>query len=164
MGVSGKEESISIEVADCVQAIDSTSAKIIVGIIEELTKNADESFKGGHYLESAIIMFQLVEYFLRLIIELFGQINRLDKDILKKIANEQRFFNLVIFLGMVKPDNGISEKMFKLNRKRNDIVHHLFEFKSIEALKDELIAFHEESLNLIEDLRSLIPTKLNEMI
>lgn len=164
MTVSGKDESISMEVADSFHVVDSTSVEIIVGIIGGLTKTAEESFRDGHYLESAIILFQLVEYFLRFIIDFFGEINHLDKDILKKIANEQRFFNLVIFLGMVKPDNGVSERLFKLNRTRNEIVHRLFKFKSIEALKDELISFHGECLNLMEKLRSLIPTKLSEMI
>jgi hypothetical protein len=158
MTVSEKDKTITINVSDSVITLDSPKLKITISIIEELAQRADEAFKSGHYLESAIINFQLVEFFLRLVIKIFAEKNQSAGSIVEKLKKEQRFFNLVIFLGLAKPDNGISERLFDFNATRNKVVHRIFnDFESIKSLKHELIAFHAESLELIEALRLLIP-------
>lgn len=164
MASSEKQEALFIEVADSFQIIDSVSAKVTFSIMGELIKSADKAFESGHYLESSIIMFQLVEYFQRLVLDCFAKTNRLSEDVIEKLKGERRFFNMVVFLGLVKPNNAISQRLFKFNAKRNDIVHDIFKFKTMESLNDELRAFYEEGLELIEGLRSLIPIKWSELI
>jgi hypothetical protein len=163
MVTSEEGKPVSIEASDSLSMTDSASTKVIISIIVTLAKSAGEAFKSGHYLESSIIMFQAVDYFLRLVINTWARQKGSSKDILARLRAEQHFPNLVIFLGLVKPDNGISERLFKFNKKRNAFVHRLFEFETIESLEKELIVFHEESLALIEALTSLIPTTWAEM-
>jgi len=163
MADSEQSKTINVQASDSLGVTESSTEIKIIGIFDELTKYADEAFESGHHLESAIILFQLVEYFLRLIINIFAEKN-CSQIILQKIRRERSFFNLVILLGLVKSDNGISEKLFNLNSKRNEFVHKLFEQESIESIKSDLIDFHKKSLELIEGLKSIIPKKLSEMI
>jgi hypothetical protein len=140
------------------------SEKIVVEIVEKLGEIADEAYTHGHYIQSAIISFQLVELFLRHVINIYVKRNASSEDIIKKLEEEQRFLNLVIFLGLVKPNNGISNKLFDFNAKRNKIVHQLFyEFESLSSLENDLKDFCKESLELVGNLRSLIPSKVSEL-
>lgn len=160
-----KEKSVNLHVQSAEHTQISASAEVTISIIGDLSKRADEAFKSGHHLESSIIMFQLVELFLRFVINIWAKQKGSSEDILDKLESEQSFFKLVIFLGLVKPDNGISQKLFGFNATRNKIVHGLFyKFESVESLKDVLVDFHKESLELIEDIGSLIPKKISEMI
>jgi hypothetical protein len=160
-----KEKGVDLRVQSTEHIQISDSAKVTISIIGDLSKRADEAFKSGHHLESSIIMFQLVEFFLRLVINIWAKQKRSSEDILEKVESEQSFFKLVIFLGLVKPDNGISQKLFGFNAARNKIVHGLFyKFESVESLKDALVDFHKVSLELIENIGSLIPKKISEMI
>ncbi len=95
-------------------------------IVTNLNNSALEAFKKGDYFQSAIINFQRVEILLRLVVHIFARNNGVAKDIIEKIENEKHFFNLVIFFGLVKPDNDISKRLFNFNKKRNDSIHKLF--------------------------------------
>lgn len=165
MTTNEKQETLFIEVADCFQTIDSTSAKVTFSIMGELIKNAHKAFESGHYLESSIIMFQLVEYFLRLVLDSLAKKNRLSEDVIKKLKSKWSFYNMAVFFsGLIKPNNAIPERLFKFNSRRNDIVHDIFKFKTIESLNNELKAFYGEGLELIEGLTSLIPIKWSELL
>jgi|GEM_PF-2506705 len=126
--------------------------KILQGLYEIFVK----AFRGEHYLESAIIGFQLVELFLRSVIYGFARGNFSPENIIKRLESEQRFFQLVIFLGLVKPDdNGLCDKLFKFNENRNKIVHKLFYVKSLTTPKNTLKDFSKESMVIIEGLKCL---------
>jgi hypothetical protein len=161
---SKESKSINIQLSENLGVTDGSGEIKIIKIFDELTKYADEAFENGHYLESAIIVFQLVEYFLRLTIHILAKQKNCSEKILEKTRLERSFFKLVIFLGLVKSDNGISERLFNLNNRRNQFMHKLFEQESVESIKTDLIDFYKESLESIEGLKSLIPKKLSEMI
>lgn len=118
-------------------------------IVTNLNDSALEAFKKGDYFQSAIINFQRVEILLRLVVHIFARNNGVVKDIIKKIENEKHFFNLVIFFGLVKPDNVISKRLFNFNKKRNDVMHKLFYVgKPINSIKKELKDFSIEGVEL----------------
>lgn len=164
MGDSKESEPIKIQVSGNLGVTHGSVGIKIIKIFEELTKHADEAFGNGHYLESAIIVFQLVEYFLRLTIQILAKQKNCSENILEKTRLERSFFKMVIFLGLVKSDNVICEKLFNLNNKRNQFVHKLFEQESVESIKIDLIDFYKGSLESIEDLKSLIQKNISEMI
>lgn len=124
-----------------------------IDIVKNLSASALEAFKKGDYFQSAIINFQRVEILLRLVVHIFARNNGSSKDIIEKIENEKSFFNLVIFLGLVKSDNSISKRLFNFNNKRNDFMHKLFYFgRPINSLKRELKDFSIEGVELSRSL------------
>jgi hypothetical protein len=129
-------------------------------IVKTLNDSALEAFKKGDYFQSAIINFQRVEILLRLVVHIFARNNGAAKDIIEKIEDEKHFFNLVIFLGLVKPDNGITERLFSFNTKRNDFMHKLFYVgEPINSLKKELKDFSIEGVELSLTLSIMIGIK-----
>lgn len=118
-------------------------------IVTNLNDSALEAFKKGDYFQSAIINFQRVEILLRLVVHIFVRNNGSSRDIIEKLENEKSFFNLVIFLGLTKPDTGISKRLFNFNKKRNDVMHKLFYVgKPINSIKKELKDFSIEGVEL----------------
>ena len=126
--------------------------EIFLGLYETLVK----AYRDKHYIESAIIGFQLVEVFLRLVIYLYAIKNASPKDIIERLEDEQRFFKLVIFLGLVKPDNELCHRLFKFNEKRNKIVHQLYYVESLTTSEITLKDFCKESMALIESFKKLV--------
>lgn len=133
--------------------------KIADEVFLKLAEMSDEAYKHGHYIQSAITGFQLVELFLRVVVNTFAVRNASSKDIMEKLEDEQKFVNLVVFLGLVKPDNGISKKLFDFNAKRNKIVHRLFYGDSLASIESTLKELCKESLELVGGLRSLIHSR-----
>lgn len=129
-------------------------------IVKSLNDSALEAFKKGDYFQSAIINFQRVEILLRLVVHISARNNGSTMDIIEKIENEKHFFNLVIFLGLVKPDNGISRRLFDFSRRRNDFMHNLFYAgKHINSLKKELKNFSYEGVELSRILSIMTEVK-----
>lgn len=128
-----------------------------IGIVKNLNDSALEAFNKGDYFESAIINFQRVEILLRLVVHILARNNGSSKDIIEKIENEKSFFKLVIFLGLVKPDNGISKRLFNFSNKRNGLMHKLFYGgRPINFLKRELKDFSIEAVELSRTLSMMI--------
>lgn len=128
--------------------------------VTNLNDSALEAFGKGDYFQSAIINFQRVEILLRLVVHIFARNNGAAKDIIEKIENEKHFFNLVIFLGLLKPDNGITKRLFSFNAKRNDFMHKLFYVgKPINSLKKKLKDFSIEGVELSRILSIMIGVK-----
>ena len=62
--------------------------------------------------------------------------------VLKQVENEKNFFQMVLYLGFVEPDNNLSERLLKLNDRRNSIMHRLFHsFESYDSVKNDLKDF-----------------------
>lgn len=128
-----------------------------IGIVKNLNDSALEAFNKGDYFQSAIINFQRVEILLRLVVRIFARNNGSSKDIIEKIENEKSFFKLVIFLGLVKPDNGISKRLYNFSNKRNGLMHKLFYVgRPINCLKRELKDFSIEGVELSRTLSMMI--------
>jgi len=126
--------------------------------LSNLYSMAYETYKKGHYIESALINFQLVEIQLRLITHIFAKrIGLTDSTYKKIVEKEDRFFLLINYLDLLKPDNGLSDRLRKLNKERNDFVHGLlFTHQSLVTLNKSLKKFCDESVNLISDLFKLV--------
>lgn len=132
-----------------------------IDTVKNLNDSVLEAFKKGDYFQSAIINFQRVESLLRLAVHIFARNNGSSKDIIEKIENEKSFFNLVIFLGLVKPGNGISKSLFNFNKERNDFMHKLFYVgKPINSLKKDLKGFSIKGAELSRKLSIIIGFKL----
>ncbi len=56
-------------------------------IIEDLKNSSLDAFEHGHYLQSAIIIFQTVENLLRIAIRGYGKGHGISEDSLKKAAD-----------------------------------------------------------------------------
>lgn len=131
--------------------------KISSKLIEQLQlKEAiDRTFGGGEYLGSAIIQFQKVDWLLRVnIAVLIVLINpESSESVIRRVVEEEdRFIRLVNYFDLLKPDNGLSQRLLEFNRRRNAIIHRLFEFKSFEDLQEELKRFSEEGFSLSNSL------------
>lgn len=114
---------------------------------------AAEAFKNGHYLESVLIYFQAVELQLRLVLIVLCENARLQKI----IDDEDRFFRLINYLDLLKPDNNLSERLRKFNSTRNKVVHNLiFSFVSTGDLNKKLKSLSVEALALIKSLGQLM--------
>ena len=153
MATPEKGETLFINAHGSFVVVDSGSVKLIIDIIEDLIRSADDAFKAGHHLEASMIIFQYVEYYLRLIIDCFAKKNGSLGDTIESLK-EVRFRSLVTFVDLIKPGTGISGRLFGLNKKRNRFVHHIFEYKSTESLNSELKRFYVEGLEIIESLKS----------
>ena len=71
--------------------------------------------------------------------------------------DERSFSRLVLYLDLIKPDNGLSEKLLDLNKQRNTIVHRLFyEFESFDSLRDQLEEFCRKGVRLNKELRDFL--------
>lgn len=128
-----------------------------IGIVKNLNDSALEAFNKGDYFQSAIINFQRVEILLRLVVHILARNNGSSKDIIEKIEKGKSVFNLVIFLGLVKPDNGISKRLFNFNNKRNSLMHKLFYVgRPIHSLKRELKDLSIEGVELSRTLSIMI--------
>ncbi len=118
---------------------------------------AIKAFDNGHYLESAIIYFQLVEFSLRLAIHLLSIRMGLSESVMKRMEDEQSFYRLVLYLDLIKPDNNLSKRLLDFNGLRNDFMHELFySFKSFDSLKKNLIEFCLEGKELTHHLLVMI--------
>lgn len=152
-------ETLFINAHDSVIVVESESVKFIIGIIEDLITSADEAFKSGHYLEASMILFQYVEYYLKLVIDFFVKKNGSSGDTIKNLR-QVRFLNLVMFVDLIKPETGIIKTLFGFNEKRNKFTHYIFEYESIESLNEDLKTFYRVGLELIKSLKSIFPIKL----
>ena len=124
-------------------------------LIDALNKIAKASFDRQEYLASALIYFQMVEGLLRFQISHFAFVNRVDeKAILKASEDEQSFSRLVLYLDLIKPDNGLSKRLQDFGKKRNKIVHKLLTF-DLNSMKQGLRDFSIEAVKLYRDVLHL---------
>jgi hypothetical protein len=123
-----------------------------------LQERALQSLGAGHHLEASIIIFQLVEIFLRLAIRGFGAGSQVRDNTLTKCAEEETsFYRLTLYLDLVLPINNVSEELRDLNKERNRIMHKLFfEFIDTASLNEALKEFCLKGVNLQNRLRSLL--------
>jgi hypothetical protein len=124
-------------------------------LMKELNQIAKASFDRQEYLASVLIYFQMVEGLLRHQISYFAFVNRVDeKAILKASEDEQSFPRLVLYLDLVKPDNGLSKRLKDFGKKRNKIVHNLLTF-DLNSMKQDLRDFSIEGVRLYRNLLHL---------
>jgi len=129
-------------------------------MVKDLNDAAREASESGHYLQSAIIIFQRLEILLRIILFSSAVKKRLSDFALKQIEYEKNFFQLVLYLEFIEPDNNLSEKLLKLNDKRNSIMHRLFQsFESYDSVKSDLKDFCLEGLVLNNRLSKILDKK-----
>ena len=116
----------------------------------ELQARALDSIKTGHCLEASIIIFQLLEIFLRIAIRGFGAGSGVCDSTLAKCAEEENsFYRLTLYLDLILPANEISEELRDLSKERNRIMHKLFfEFNEVSSLNEALKAFCLKGVNL----------------
>lgn len=129
-----------------------------LAIVEELKKASLESFSHGHYLQSAIIIFQTVESLLRIAIRAYGKDYGVSEVNLQEAANiEISFARLVLHFNLIYPENGLDKRLREFNKKRNRIIHRLFiDFESMSRLKEHLKKFCMEGISLNKELRKLL--------
>ncbi len=127
-------------------------------IIDDLKQASLDAFGNQHYLESAIIIFQTIEFLLRMAVKGSGRGHGVSEENIKTCSDDERSFSrLVLYLDLIKPDNGLSEKLLDLNKQRNSIVHRLFyEFDSFDSLKDQVEEFCLKGARLNEELRDFL--------
>jgi len=119
---------------------------------------AIDAFEDQHYLESGVIYFQLVEVALRVAIHFLARKQKASESAIERIEKEQSFYQLILFLDLIKPDNGLSEKLMDFNKHRNSFMHSLFFRKSPDSLEEDLKAFCLEGKDLFDELRHVTKT------
>lgn len=125
----------------------------------DLHGSAIKAFNDQHYLESGIIYFQLVEVTLRLVIHLLARKHEASESAIERIEKEQGFYQLILFLDLIKPDNGVSGRLVDFNKHRNSFIHNLFFRKSTDSLGEDLKAFCLEGKDLLDRLLILVTSK-----
>ncbi|HSR52162.1 MAG TPA: hypothetical protein VLV83_15125 [Acidobacteriota bacterium] len=125
-----------------------------------------EAYTKGHYIQSALILFQAIETLLRIVIRTHGQARGIpDKVLLEAADKEQSFLRLTLHLDLVFPKNEYTEKLRILNRMRNDTMHRLFfEFESRDEMEERLKEFCQEARNLRDSLSDEVHRSLQEML
>ena len=126
-------------------------------VIDGLAVASREAFEHQHFLESAIIIFQAIEFLLRLAIRRFGERRGVSEMSLVRAAErEMSFRRLVLHLDLVYPENKVSRRLLSLNRRRNSIIHRLSdEFESIETLHGRIETLCTKGFELYKGLREL---------
>ena len=129
-----------------------------LSIIEDLKNASLESFKQGHYLQSGIIIFQIVESLLRIAIRAYGRGNNIDEESLQKAADDEiSFARLVLHFNLIYPENKIGKKLTEFNNTRNRIIHRLFiDFESMNSLEECLKDFCMEGIKLNQLITKLL--------
>lgn len=123
----------------------------------QLRESIDKTFSDGKYLGSSVIQFQKVDWLLRLCIAALMPPDCSEKIIRRVLEEEDRFIRLINYFDLLKPDNGLSERLLDFNNRRNGIVHKLFyAFESYDALQDEIKKFCEDGFKLYEDLSNFL--------
>jgi len=124
----------------------------------KLQDRALESLKAGHHLEAAIIIFQLVEIFLRIAIKGFGAGAGVKDSSIKQCSEDEiSFYKLTIYFDLIFPENEVCEELRELNNTRNHLMHKLFfEFKEIKSLDASLKEFCIKGVKLQNKLRNLL--------
>ncbi len=127
------------------------SKETLLGDIEKASR---EAFDKGHYIQSALILFQAIETLLRIVIKTYGQRRGISDLALTEAADrEQSFLRLTLHLDLVYPENAFSESLRQLNRRRNDTMHRLFfEFESRDEMEGKLKEFCLEARLLRDTL------------
>lgn len=127
-------------------------------IVEDLKNASLKSFEHGHYLQSAIIIFQTVEILLRITIRAYGKKRGVTEENLKKSADEEiSFAKLVLHFNLIYPENRLGQRLLEFNSERNRIIHRLFiEFESISSLEKHAKDLCLHGIKLNQDLRKLL--------
>jgi len=116
-----------------------------------LNKKAKEAFEKGHYLESAIILFQNIENALHLIVLVSAMQKGLSVLTMERILEkDNRFVRLVDYFSLFRPEippDRFSKKLNEFNKKRNSVIHGLF-FKKYDSLNKELKDICEEGFRI----------------
>ncbi len=130
--------------------------------INNLIERSIIASKDGYFLESAIISFQVVEQRLRLVIAVRATLLNVRKNIVDGCAyKEQSFPRLINYYGLLNPNNDLTQKLQKLNTKRNSLIHKIFyAFESKKQLEKELVNFIEEATKL----NNFLITELQDLI
>lgn len=130
---------------------DGKSKESLLGDIEQASR---EAFEKGHYIQSALILFQAIETLVRIVIKTYGQKKGISDQALTEAADrEQSFLRLTLHLDLVYPENTFTEGLRQLNRWRNDTMHRLFfEFESRDEMEGKLKEFCLEARLLRDTL------------
>lgn len=135
-------------------------------LLSDMEQASLEAYTKGHYIQSALILFQAIETLLRIVIRTHGQAQEIpDKVLLEAADKEQSFLRLTLHLDLVFPKNEYSEKLRVLNRMRNDTMHRLFfEFESRDEMEERLQAFCQEARDLRDSLSEEVHRSLQDML
>lgn len=128
-----------------------------VEIMEQLRKAVNDATDRGDYLPAAIYIFQMLEGTLRMHINWLAREKNVSEENIKRISEDEIVFpRLVLYFDVLRPDNGLSERLLNLNKKRNSIIHRLFfDFESLDSLKEFLEGFCQEGIELYKLLGGL---------
>jgi len=129
--------------------------KNLIKILDELATLQNDSYKNGHFLQCAVIVFQVTELFFHLHISFLMEKKKLPDWIQKKIEDERSLFKLVFYAYLLEPKNGIYIRLKNFNERRNSIMHSVLKFESVESLNKELKDFCDEGKELIVILSKL---------
>jgi hypothetical protein len=132
--------------------------KFDLKVIESLKHAALKAVKSGHTVESAIVIFQMVEGLLRIAINAFARDRHVPETMVAKCADEEQSFpRLVAYLTLLVPDSAPTEALLSLNTRRNKIVHRIYyDFESLESLRQELDSFCREAIQMNNTLQQLL--------
>ena len=127
----------------------------LIKILDELAKLQNDAYKSGHFLQCAVIVFQVTELLFRVHISILIEKKKLLGWIQNKIDDERSLFKLAFYAYLMEPNNGISIRMKNFNERRNSIMHRILDFESVESLNEELKDFCDEGKELIGILSKL---------
>lgn len=128
----------------------SSEAVLPEGGLSDMESISREAFEKGHYIQCALILFQAIETLLRVLLKTKGQLAGIPEATLTEAADrEPSFLRLTLHLDLLVPDNGFSDDLRRLNRRRNDAMHRLFfEFESRAEMESKLRKFCQEARRL----------------
>jgi len=132
--------------------------KVNPNMFEGLQQASTDAFLHGHYLQSAIIMFQTVETLLRILVLATAQSRGIMEEVVvETLQTEKSFYKLVFYLNLIDPDNILIPRLYAFNNTRNNVMHGLFdEFEDIKEYEGTLKTFCQEGMKLNNDLLNMM--------
>lgn len=140
--------------------------KINFDLIKRLQILAKSSFDNGDYLGASVLQILFLEGSLSLAVGLLLEQRDLEKGFADKYSQGYQSFNsLIDFFFLLSLDKEIYSKLREINKKRNKIIHNIFEFSTFDQILQESRELYLESYNLDTLLRDkYFPKKDNKEI
>ncbi len=124
-------------------------SKINFKLVKRLRGLAELSFNNGDYIGAFVLQVLFLEGTLVLIVKKLLDQKGVDKELSNKFSQEYpTFVSLADYFFLLTTDYDVFNKLKDLNKRRNTIIHNIFEFETFDVLQQESRKLYLESRDL----------------
>ncbi len=127
--------------------------KIDFDLVKRLRGLAELSCNNGDYIGAFVLQMLFLEGTLVFIVKNLLNQKRVDKELSNKFSQGYpTFASLMDYFFLLTTNHDIFNKLRDVNKRRNKIIHNIFEFETFDALQQESRELYLESRKLEVDL------------